>query len=102
MLQFTISEHVRADRLERLTAIAMNVGIGNEIVLEVPIEDKRYCLTDTGVMLVMAITGEFLITAYLATLKQAKGYYTRAGYKVMPDYIYKKVKHNEKYLKICQ
>ena len=102
MIKITISEHVRTERLDRLTNIAMLVGIGEKEVLTVPIEDKLYCLTDTGVLLVKSADGGFLITAYLATLKQAKGYYTRAGYKAMPDYIYKKVKHNEKYLKKCK
>lgn len=98
--RITMTRHIKEERLDRLTYIAMNVGFGN-VVLEQPRveEGKRDCLTDTGVLLVKDIMEEVLVTAYIISIDKATAMYKHSGYQAVPTQMRKIIIKNEKHLK---
>ena len=50
-----MTNHVREDRADRLTYIALTIGFGN-VVFEHRDGEYRECITDTGVLMVKNIT----------------------------------------------
>ena len=54
MGEMRFSNHFRNHRADRITYINNTVGFGEEIVIEFKYENKRECITNTGVCLVMA------------------------------------------------
>ena len=98
LIQMKMSEHTKTDRLDRMVYIATTVGFGN-VVFEKVEEDKRECLTDTGVLLVKALEKDFLITAFIVTLDKASALYKSAGYERMPDNLYRKIQKNKIHIK---
>ena len=98
--RITMTRHIKEERLDRLTYIAMNVGFGN-VVLEQPRveEGKRDCLTDTGVLLVKDIMEEVLVTAYIISIDKATAMYKHSGYPAVPTQMRKIIIKNEKHLK---
>lgn len=86
----TFSTHFVVDHTERMCYIGLNIGWGNIIfVLDDEKEEKRYCLTDTGLMEVFSLSSyhngeDYLITAYPISHKVAKALYSKAGYDRVP------------------
>ena len=68
MLKFTFSRHCYEDRNARIMWIMERVGIG-EIDRYFYTPEHRYALTDTGVVLVMDKTDDYVITIHLADEK---------------------------------
>lgn len=95
-----MSKHCVEDRLDRLTYIATKVGFGN-ILFEKASNGRRECITDTGIILVKALKKEFLITAYIPSLKKVIALYrsTFGAKKRMPQALYNKIQKNQKYAK---
>ena len=93
-----ISEHCKTDRINRMVYIATTVGFG-EVVLEVKCEDKRECVTDTGVILVKALKEDFLVTAYIGSIDKITSMYKAVGKDKMPNWLYSKVVKNMRYAK---
>lgn len=97
----TISYHASEERINRLTACLATIGY-NEFVLQV--EDKKRgnnttkFLTDTGIVIIRNTDNGNIVTGYMATVSQAIKMYRMAGYKRMPNGMYKKIaRNNEKH-----
>lgn len=95
-----MSNHATEDRLDRLTYIAMNVGFG-DVAYKLPDtthNDRYYIFTTTGVMMVKAVRGDTIITAYIPTIEKTIAIFKSAGADVPTTYkriIVKNKKHNE-------
>ena len=95
----TMSKHVQYDRTDRMVYIAMTVGFGN-ILFEKVHEDKRECVTDTGVLLVKSLDGETLITAFILNMDKAICLYrTVYGDRRMPTSLHQTILKNRKHCK---
>lgn len=94
-----MSKHVVTDRMDRMLYIAQYVGWGN-VVLEVtlPATQGRYCLTDTGVILVKRPNEDFVITAFVGNMDKVIMMYRTAGYDRMPQSMYNRVVKNKVHL----
>ena len=95
MKKMKFSEHILNERMERVVAIAMAVGMG-EVVLSIPDKhpNRTASLTSTGVMLITADNG-VVVTMYLATYEQIDKMYHVAE-KEIPKAIKKVVENNRK------
>ena len=94
-----MSKHVTTDRMDRMLYIAQYVGWGTPVLEVVADEaDKRYCLTDSGVILVKALYEEFVITAFVGNMDKVVALYRKAGYEQVPHRIYQKVVKNKVHL----
>ena len=95
MKKMKFSEHILNERMERVVAIAMAVGMG-EVVLSVPDKhpNRMASLTSTGVVLITADSG-VVVTMYLATYEQIDKMYHVAE-KEIPKAIKKVVENNRK------
>lgn len=95
MKKMKFSEHILNERMERVVAIAMAVGMG-EVVLTIPDKEphRMASLTSTGVVFITAENG-IVVTIYLATIPQVDKMYHVAG-KEMPKAIRQVVKNNAK------
>lgn len=91
--------HARVERVERIEAIAQTIGITKPTLEYIDRRDnKRYQLTTTGIILVLALDEDKLITAFMANIDQVNKLYHLCGKKQVSPKIYKKVKKNlEKY-----
>ena len=97
--KIVMSTHVREDRLDRMTYIAINVGFG-EVVMEHRMETKKECITNTGVILVKNLEDDFLITAFVGTIDKVTAIYHANGYDRIPTNIYNKVTKNAYHVKM--
>jgi hypothetical protein len=97
--RIVMSTHVREERLDRMTYIAMNVGFG-EVIMEHRMETKRECITDTGVILVKGLEDDFLITAFVGTIDKVSAIYHANGYERIPSPVYNKVIKNAYHVKM--
>lgn len=90
-----LSRHARQDRVERLSRIVMEVGLGH-IIFEY-IERGRTCqITSTGVLMVYSIedTERVLLTAYLLTMDKAAAVYKHRGYNDIPRMVVNSINKN--------
>ena len=96
----TMSRHVQEDRLDRMVYIATTIGFG-EVIFERVNNDRRECITDTGVLMVKYITEDFLITAYIISIEKATAIFRHAyGDRRMPPYLYETIRKNAKHVKL--
>lgn len=67
----TLSYHARNERADRLTAILVNIGLG-EPVLTLWDERKQHknVITSTGILLVQSPDGKTLVTAFVPTINK--------------------------------
>ena len=88
--------HASVERLDRLAACVEHLGM-SKFILEQP--DRKYpgtkrCLTSTGIIMVMDVTTERLITGFMATPAQVAAMYKGKA----PQKIYNRVvKNNQRY-----
>ena len=98
--RITLSHHLTADRLERMTTIATTIGFGKvieEFEDDIYGEPTWHCLTDTGVLLVKSADKTKIITMYVATVDRLYAYYRKKrNQKTIPQYLVQIVKNNEK------
>jgi len=91
-----LSAHVIVDRSTRIDLIEKTVGWGNPIV-EAPDKKGRDCtaiLTTTGVIAILDPDG-MIVTAWIASVKQAIAVYARAtGNPVLPRRLWQVVNYN--------
>ena len=91
-----VSYHVIADRKTRFEIIEKTVGFGNPVV-EAPDKKGRDCtatLTDTGVIVIIDPLG-IIVTAWIASVKQAIAVYSRAtGKQQLPKELWNMVNYN--------
>ena len=92
----TVSHHVIVDRKTRFEIIEKTVGFGNPVV-EAPDKKGRDCtatLTDTGVIVIIDPFG-IIVTAWIASVKQAVSVYSRAtGKTQLPQKLWNMVNYN--------
>lgn len=86
------AQYERADRIERLEEV---LGF-TKIVLEVPVveEEKRYCLTSSGVLIVKNLYRDFVITAFMCNVDQCYRLYRMAGKAQVSPKVYKRITKN--------
>ena len=96
----TMSRHVQEDRLDRMVYIATTIGFG-EVIFERVNDDRRECITDTGVFMVKSIVGDTLITAYIIGIDKATAIFRRTcGDRRMPAHLYETIRKNAKHVKL--
>lgn len=74
----TLSRHAQCDRMERLDYIKATIGLGYIIKECNRIKNGREewaCITNTGVMMIQNRDRTKLVTAFIATVGQAKQVY---------------------------
>ena len=86
------AKYERADRLEKLEEV---LGF-TKIVLEVPVveEEKRYCLTSSGILIVKNLYRDYVVTAFMVNIDQCYRLYRMAGKAQMSPKMYKRVVKN--------
>ena len=99
-MRITLSHHLTADRLERMTAIATTIGFGKiveEFEDDIYGEPTWHCLTDTGVLLVKSADKTKVITLYVATAHRISAYYyKKRNHQPAPAYLMRIAKNNER------
>lgn len=91
-----LSQHARQDRVERLSRIVVEVGIGYAVFEYV--ERGRTCqITSTGVLMVYSVenTQRVLLTAYLLTMEKAVAVYRHRGYNDIPKMMVNTINKNK-------
>ena len=89
------SYHAQVERADRLAQLEEVLGF-TRIVLEVPVveEEKRYCLTSSGIIIVKNLYRDFVVTAFMANINQCYRLYMMAGKGQMSPKIHKRVVKN--------
>lgn len=98
---FKLSEHASREREERLLYIAMNVGLGEQVVCRVASQksNRQEALTDSGVILILN-NEDKVITAYIATIDKATAIWRTAhGNSRMIESLYTRIISNKKHYK---
>jgi hypothetical protein len=97
-----MSQHAINDRMDRLVSCIQAVGVG-EIVFACKSNRTKYadslvvnCVTSTGLVLIIDIAQNRLITGYLGTVPRVMGLYKSSGLDRMPDWLFKLLRKNEK------
>lgn len=96
MTGIKLSKHCTEERLDRLVHISMTIGFGEIILTNITADNKRECLTDTGVVLIMDLYDDFLITAYVIDIDRLTAMYLSHGHDRVPTKIARKVVKNMK------
>lgn len=97
-----LSEHLIKERPERLAMIQEAVEYDwGEIILEVPFPEqgKKECITEKGLIMVIALDAPLLITTYFAHVNKVSALYHAAGHSRVPDWVYNRVMKNSEFLK---
>lgn len=94
----TLSNHFMVDRMERMIYIGMNIGYGNIVITHVQ-DGRRLCITDTGLLEVLALEEDVLITAFPCTLRRAIALTRLEGMNAIPQNIYRAIVRNEPHVK---
>lgn len=85
-ISFEMSRHCQTDNYERMLKIDREIGFG-EIICTTIYRGCRNCLTSTGMLLILDLNKDFLITAYPARWKIAvKMFYESYGYPPSKEY----------------
>ena len=95
----TFSYHAAYERADRLQALEEVLGF-TKIIIEVPVveEQKRYCLTSSGILIVKNLHRDYVITAFMATVNQAYRICRMGGKSKIPPKLEKKIiKNNERH-----
>lgn len=91
----TFSYHVEYERADRLQALEEVLGF-TKIVLEVPVveEEKRFCMTSSGIFIVKNLYQDFVVTAFMANVDQCYRLCRMAGKSQIPPKLHKRVLKN--------
>lgn len=90
-----LSYHIQYERSDRLQKLESVLGF-SRIVLEVPEvdQDKKYCLTSSGIIIVKSLYKDFVITAFMANINQCFRLYKMAGKKCISPKMEKRILKN--------
>lgn len=90
-----MSAHVIIDRKTRIEIIEKTVGWGTPIVeaSDKKGRDATATLTSTGVLIVRG-ADNMIITAFIATVRQAQAVWNRAGAGKMPTWLWNMINYN--------
>jgi hypothetical protein len=102
MMKFEMTQHAKVDRIDRLVKCIELLGVGEVILTASNEEDTRRGikrqLTSTGLVLIVSLESNILITGYMGNLSQVNAIYYDNGIEKMPVSMRKQVKKNvEKY-----
>lgn len=94
-MELTLTAHAKFDRRQRIEALEQVLGFTRS-VLEVKVqeEDRKYCLTSSGVLLVKSISTDVVITAFMANIDQCYRLYRMAGKKQISPKVRERVMKN--------
>lgn len=96
MENYIVSNHLTEERANRLALLQEYLGYSDRVMVEVL--DKRNTarirLLSTGIILVLDIYDDFVITAYAATFNQASAIYYQAGKNRLPQQLVKRINKN--------
>ena len=84
--------HSRVQRADRIRHIIEEIGIG-QVVKEQYRGGKFICITDTGITIIKSEDKLKIITMYVATQRELVAVY--GGQKKVPNFLKKKVDHNQ-------
>ncbi len=97
-----VSDHVRYERMDRLTkSIRLAGGIGEVIFMNDSNKAKYHedrvvnCVTSTGMVFVVNLSRNMIITGYLGTVRYVMGLYAGAGYNRLPVELYQTIRDYE-------
>ena len=91
------SYHMQLERANRLAKLEEILGF-SKIILEIANENSRTCLTSSGIIMIMDLHKDFVITAYMANVKRCMALYHEAGKSQIPPKVYKRVvKNNQRH-----
>ena len=94
MLQFNMTYHARAERLDRLALCVEKFGVGDFIIEHHNINDHTICkLSDTGLMLILNENNK-LITGFMATVTQVQTIY-KNNEKIPPSWLLRTAHNNQ-------
>lgn len=98
-----VSEHAYKDRWNRITDCISTVGGIGEVMAIVDSPKRKYLdervvqvLTSTGMLFVVNVDKNSLITAYLCPMRLACAMYGSYGYSRIPDTLYRTINHNQR------
>jgi hypothetical protein len=97
-----VSVHAKRDRWERITRCVQAVGGLGEVVFVCDSNRAKYSghvvqvITSTGMVFVVDVERNLLITGYLASVRATKGMYGYIGQNRVPVELFERVKYNEK------
>ena len=102
MMKFEMTQHAKVDRIDRLVKCIELLGVGEVILTASNEEDTRRGikrqLTSTGLVLIVSLESNILITGYMGNFSQVNAIYYENGIEKMPVSMRKQVKKNvEKY-----
>ena len=99
----TLSNHFMVERMERMVYIGMNIGYGEIVFTYLDKRDnRRYCLTTTGLLEVLAPDEDVLITAFPCDVKRAYALSRLAGLEYIPPQVFRAVQNNDAHIRaIC-
>lgn len=95
--KITMTNHAKVDRADRIIAINCKIGLGEKVIASYYQQETGCyrCLTETGCILIRSGSVDgCLVTAFCATMKQAKDFYRDTR---MPNWLYARVTKNQKY-----
>lgn len=90
-----LSHHASRDRVERLSRIVMEVGLGKSL-LEFKSEGRPCTITSTGVLMIWETEGteRVLLTAYLLSVNKAMAIYKKNRQRDIPRGLYNTILRN--------
>ena len=106
-----ITYHFSVERKERVDFINQYIGFGEDIASNIFLSQKRAMktstptksvLTDTGIIKILSLEDDVLITAYIATISEATAIYRKCHkVKYCPDWLMTQLYSNQYLLDIC-
>lgn len=92
-----MTKHAQVDRFDRLSKIVETVGFGNDYCTITQDDGALKTLTTTGIVIVRNEITKKVITAYPATLNQARAIIVKkTGNETLPHSLFKAVMANQK------
>lgn len=99
-----VTEHVKRDRWDRITNCIKTVGGIGEVMIAIDSAKRKYTderviqvLTSTGLIFVINVDQNTLITAYLCNMRLACAMYGAHGYNRIPNHLYRTIDYNQRY-----
>lgn len=97
MENYMLSTHLTEERANRLALLQEYLGYSDRVMMETHdrFHAARVRLLSTGIVLVLDVYEDFVITAYAATLAQASAIYKAGGKERMPQQLEKRIRKNQ-------
>ena len=106
-----VTYHFSIERKDRINFIKQYIGFGNPVATTIHLSKERAkkhntpirnILTDTGIIFIISLDSNEIITAYIATIPEAVAIYRQCHNKRPPDSLIDNVRWNVRnYSEIC-